>query len=188
MISLKQEARRILAERGYTGREQSEEIGRFLRAAEDLIGVLVEQGPDRFGFLHLTFQEFYAARAIVHRSGDAARLIARYWDHPDWREVWPLYALAVQNDAAKLDHLFQTIVASGDNLDAQLFRPQLACLRLAGLGGAPLPAAITPVLDWAAEVLKHAAYPLFEIMHRLAAWERRLPLESAISRARPPHR
>jgi hypothetical protein len=134
--ALKEEARKILAERGYTGREQSEEIGRFLRAAEDLIGVLVEQGPDRFGFLHLTFQEFYAARAIVHRSGDAARLIARYWDHPDWREVWPLYALAVQNDTAKLEQLFETILVAPDNLDARLFRPQIACLRLAGLGAA----------------------------------------------------
>ena len=136
--------------------------------------MLVEQGPDWFGFLHLTFQEF-CARAIVHRSGDATRLIARYWDHLDWREVWPLYALAVQTDAAKLEHLFQTILASGDDLDAQLFRPQLACLRLAGLGGAPLPSTLAPVLDWATNVLKGVAgYPLLEIMDRLAAWERRL--------------
>ena len=175
--ALKTETRAVLAGRGYTGGEQSEEIGRFLRAAEDLIGVLVEQGPDWFGFMHLTFQEFYAARAIVHRSSDAARLIARYWDHPDWREVWPLYALAVQTDAAKLEHLFRTILASGADLDAQLFRPQLACLRLAGLGGAPLPPAIAPVLDWATNVLKGAGYPLFEIMDRLAAWERRLTPE-----------
>ena len=182
--ALKMETRAVLAERGYTGGEQSEEIGRFLRAAEDLIGVLVEQGPNWFGFLHLTFQEFYAARAIIHRSGDAGLLIARYWDHPDWREVWPLYALAVQNEAAKFQHLFQTILASGDDLDAQLFRPQLACLRLAGLGGAPLPPAITPVLDWAVGVLNGTAYPLFEIMHRLAAWERRLTAEVRDTAAR----
>jgi HEAT repeats len=104
-------------------------------------------------------------------------LIARYWDHPDWREVWPLYALAVQGEPAKLQHLFQTILASGDDLDAQLFRPQLACLGLAGLGRAPLPPVIGPVLHWAVEVLKRTAYPLFEIMHRLAAWERRLTSE-----------
>ena len=73
--------------------------------------------------------------------------------------------------------MFATILASGHELDAQLYRPHLACLRLAGLGGEPLPPAIGPVLDWASEVLSGAGYPLSEIMVCLGAWERRLTPE-----------
>lgn len=173
--TLNDAAKSVLAARGYSGGEQDMEADRFFVAAEDLIGVLVAQAPDRFGFLHLTFQEFYAARAIAKkREEERAALIARFWDHSDWREVWPLYALTVQNEPAKYEHLFATIVASGHELDAHLYRPQLACLRLAGVGSAPQSTAAATVLDWAYEVLEGATYPLLPSMRMLGTWNRRL--------------
>ncbi|MFO1120000.1 MAG: NACHT domain-containing protein [Rhodospirillales bacterium] len=173
---LRDAAKAVLAARGYTGREQDTEADRFVAAAEDLIGVLVAQAPDRFGFLHLTFQEFYAARAVA-KKGEEERtsLIARFWDHPDWREVWPLYALAVQNEPAKLQHLFTTILASGHDLDDRLFRPRFACLRLAGVGTSPLPVAVASVTAWAFDALKERNLLLFQVLDVLGAWERRLP-------------
>ncbi|MBL8668659.1 MAG: HEAT repeat domain-containing protein [Rhodospirillales bacterium] len=171
---LKETAKAVLAARGYTGREQDTEADRFVAAAEDLIGVLVAQAPDRFGFLHLTFEEFYAARAVA-KKGEKERtaLIAHYWDHPDWREVWPLYALAVQNELAKYQHLFATILASGNALDDCLFRPQFACLRLAGVGSAPLPVTTALVTGWALDALKEREWVLLPIFGVLCAWERR---------------
>jgi hypothetical protein len=65
-------ARSELTVRGYVGHDLDNELRRFLEAARDLIGVLVEQAPDRFGFVHLTFQEFLAARALLKR-GQALR-------------------------------------------------------------------------------------------------------------------
>jgi hypothetical protein len=169
---VKGETRRLLQSRAYSGREQDEETARLLEAARDLIGVLVEQGPGRFGFLHLTFQEFYAARALVHRSQDAADHIRRYWDHPDWREVWPLYRLGVQADPARTAELFQTILDNAHPLDRHLFRPQLACLRLVGTGSAPFGSPETRVLDWARSVIEQNANPLYEVCMIVQRWER----------------
>jgi hypothetical protein len=44
-------------------------------------------------FLHLTFQEYFAARWLVTRSEEEVlRLIALYRYNPYWREVWRFYA------------------------------------------------------------------------------------------------
>src|SRR5262249_4926304 len=102
------ETEHVLIERGYSGAEVDREIPQVLRVAQDLIGVLVEQGPEQFGFLHLTFLEFYAARALAN-APDVERHIARYWDHPDWTEVWALYAIAVSARPTDIDRLCSTI-------------------------------------------------------------------------------
>jgi len=169
-------ARSILAARGYFGGDLDKEAALFLIAAEDLIGVLVAQAPDRFGFLHLTFQEFYAARAAARRGEeDRTKLIAMFWDHPDWREIWPLYALAVQSEPEKYEHLFATFLANAHELDDRLFRPQLACLRLAGVGSAPIPQIMRSVINWARDALSASTIPLLQAIVSFSQWERRLP-------------
>ncbi len=174
---VKQEADSLLRARGYSGGERDQEVARLLEAARDLIGVLVEQGPSRFGFLHVTFQEFYAARALVHRSQNAAGYIKGYWDHPDWREVWPLYRLGVQADPARTAELFQTILADAHPLDEYLFRPQLACLRLLGTGSAPVSPPETGVLDWARSIIERTTRPFQEVCTIVQRWERPLGTE-----------
>ena len=146
---------RVLAGRDYTGGERDREVPRFLDAARDAIGVLVEQSPDRFGFLHLTFQEFLAARAIVKRVADAPCLIAQFWDHPDWREVWLLYALGCQGQQTRFASLCEIVLsaASRHRMDRVLRRPERQILRLCGVGSETLPASAAPALDWAVRVL-----------------------------------
>ncbi|MCG8357107.1 MAG: SIR2 family protein [Kiloniellales bacterium] len=172
---LERETRALLTSRGYTGGEQDRETGLFLRAAQDLIGVLIEQGPERFGFLHLTFQEFYAARALVKRSGEAPAVIRRFWDHPDWKELWPLYALGVQSDPSRYEALFEIILSDEHPLDSHLHRGKRACLRLAGLGPTPSPEPVKDVVRWAQAVLCERGSLLFEILASLSGWERSLP-------------
>ena len=174
---------RFLEERGYTGREREQEVGRFLAAAEDLIGVLVAQGPERFGFLHLTFQEYFAARALVNHSGVARGFIARFWDHPDWREVWPLYAVGVQKDPARLEELFRTIRETAHPLDEELlFRDRLARLRLAGVVQEPLPEVAQEVVDWGRAVLEEPSLSEVadEIATTLGRWERQVPVKELV--------
>lgn len=49
-------------------------------------GLLVEQSPDNYAFLHRTFQEFLAARHLLSDRSQAARKIVDQLDDPLWRE------------------------------------------------------------------------------------------------------
>ena len=64
------------------------EIYKFITIAKDLIGVIVDKGGNNYGFLHLSYQEFYTSKKILSfNSSELANIISIYWDHPDWIEV-----------------------------------------------------------------------------------------------------
>ncbi len=58
----------------------------FLRKAEDELQILVERGPGLVGFLHLTFQEFFAA-AHLHATEQFGSVARRRWFDSRWEEV-----------------------------------------------------------------------------------------------------
>lgn len=170
---LERECRALLVARDYGGAERDRECALFVRAAEDLIGVLVAQGPGAFGFLHLTFQEFLAARALRHRSAEVAGLLARFWDHPDWEEVWRLYALAIEADAARYAELIHETLRHPHPLDTRLQRHRLACLGLIGVGSARLPDEAEEVVQWAVAAIREGPAGLHDqVLTRLGPWER----------------
>lgn len=150
---LKNVASTLLKERGYTGREIDEEIKRLLRSADDLIGVIAAQAPEHYGFLHLAFQEFLAARALVNRSDWCAEVIADYWDEPDWTEVWGFYAKGIGEDAVRWRDLFANIQANAHQLDQHLHRDKLVCLRLGGFCFGSLPPEWENLEAWALQGL-----------------------------------
>ncbi|MGZ3621818.1 MAG: NACHT domain-containing protein [Ktedonobacteraceae bacterium] len=41
-----------------------EEVKKFVRAVREHTGLFVERAPQRYGFMHLTFEEYYAARYL----------------------------------------------------------------------------------------------------------------------------
>lgn len=187
---LEESALPVLQAHGYSGRGVDEELNRLLQAAEDLIGVLVAQAPDRFGFLHLSMQEFLAARTLVQRSGEVRRHIARYWDHPDWALVWSLYALGVSQDRTRLNELFQTVLENAHSLDEQLHRHWKACLTWAGVGSSPeaLQTQEWPRIEkWAVEMLgvPKRIWSLLATLDALANWEKDWPaaLRESVLRA-----
>ena len=170
--------RNVLIQRKYTGGEQDAEIPRFADAARDAIGVFVEQAPERFGFVHLTFQEFLAARALVRRGDDAPSIIEQFWDHPDWHETWLLYALGCQSLQGRFSTLFQIVLQPRlrNPLDQVLRRQERFILRLAGVGTESLPAPAEFGLSWARKSIATASVNhLAMTLQILAAWERALP-------------
>jgi HEAT repeat protein len=170
--------RAVLASRSWTGGEQDREAPRFLDAARDAIGVLVEQAPERFGFVHLTFQEFLAARALVKRTADAQNIIARYWDHPDWLETWILYALGCQTLQGRFSALFTVLLEADahDEPQLRLHRRERAALRLAGVGTENLPSSCDAAVEWAVGLLERGpAQKQWMVLTILADWERGLP-------------
>jgi HEAT repeat protein/energy-coupling factor transporter ATP-binding protein EcfA2 len=58
----------------------------FLRVITERAGLLVERETGVFGFAHLSFQEYLAARAVADRD-DYMEFILRHLHDPWWREV-----------------------------------------------------------------------------------------------------
>ena len=58
----------------------------FLQTVRGKTGILIERGQQRFGFLHTTFEEYFAARELVIRE-DRDTFIRDHLHDPRWREV-----------------------------------------------------------------------------------------------------
>ncbi len=62
------------------------EVRKFLAAVREHTGLFVEKAPRRYGFMHLTFEEYYVARHLVARSKTRAKLIRQRLHQPRWEE------------------------------------------------------------------------------------------------------
>ena len=90
--------------------------------------ILVARGPDRFGFSHLAFQEYLAARAVAAMD-DPVQEIRPYCYHPRWRDVVPM--VSAQLDRRRAPQLLRTILDDPDPTGRFLRRgllTALACL------------------------------------------------------------
>ncbi len=77
----------ILAEEGFEA--EATEIGRrFLHHARYEAGLLAERGLGQFGFSHLTFEEYLAAREMARQRAEERRgMLKAHWEDPRWHEV-----------------------------------------------------------------------------------------------------
>jgi HEAT repeat protein len=63
-----------------------EDVKQFLLVVREHTGLFVERAPRRYGFMHLTFEEYYAARHLIARSRTRARFIREHLHNPHWNE------------------------------------------------------------------------------------------------------
>ncbi|PZO51652.1 MAG: histidine kinase, partial [Phormidesmis priestleyi] len=62
-------------------------VEEFLRRVRETTGLFVERSPDVYGFMHLTFEEYFAAREIADKDPDEMlETIQRWWNEPRWEE------------------------------------------------------------------------------------------------------
>jgi hypothetical protein len=61
-------------------------VNDFLSKIRQHTGLFVERAPKRYGFMHLTFEEYFAARWLVARPLEAARRIRNKLHRPRWEE------------------------------------------------------------------------------------------------------
>lgn len=59
----------------------------FLSAVRGKVGILIERGEQRYGFLHQTFEEYFAARELVVRKKERNNFIKSNLHSPRWHEV-----------------------------------------------------------------------------------------------------
>ncbi|MCP4694730.1 MAG: hypothetical protein GY859_42270, partial [Desulfobacterales bacterium] len=94
----------------------------YLDSATRWAGLLLEKGPNVFGFMHQTFQEYLAARALVRDESDHYEILKNYLFRPRWREVILLaagYLSAVQERIEASSKLIRTILKKNDADDLE---------------------------------------------------------------------
>ncbi len=86
---LQRELERIYRERGEDDPERA--ALRFLNDVREYAGLLLERGAGRYGFIHLTFEEYLAAVGIARLGQRDIRpiveILAEHVGEPAWREV-----------------------------------------------------------------------------------------------------
>ncbi|MBU7026061.1 MAG: SIR2 family protein, partial [Theionarchaea archaeon] len=84
------------------GHSSKEEINDFIWMLKERAGLLVEKGSGLYGFVHLTFQEYFAARYIALGRGIklAEELIKEKLHSSRWREVFLLAAAIARREQA----------------------------------------------------------------------------------------
>ena len=68
------------------------QAGAFLDLVRRTSGLLQERGLGLYGFMHLTFEEYLAARAIVDLHDPPEPILLAHWQEPAWKEVLLLAA------------------------------------------------------------------------------------------------
>ena len=63
-------------------------VEEFLRKVRETTGLFVERAPGVYGFMHLTFEEYFAARYIADNDqSDILEIIRSHLDEPRWNET-----------------------------------------------------------------------------------------------------
>ncbi|ABU57694.1 NACHT domain-containing protein [Roseiflexus castenholzii] len=103
------------------------DVEAFLRAVRERVGLLSARGEAAYGFLHLTFQEYLAARHLAGDPNAALEAILARRDDPRWREPVLLalgYLSWSQNMAAR-GRLLRAFLEADDPLGDLLPRSAL---------------------------------------------------------------
>ena len=115
-------------ELGYGLEKARREADTLIWSLRERSTVLKERGPERYGFSHLAFQEYFAARAALAET-DPIAAIRPFIYHPRWREVVRL--VAAQLNRRKATDLLRVVLDDPDPTGRFLERGlllSLACL------------------------------------------------------------
>ena len=97
---LEAQVTRVLAERRGEPPDRARKLASdFVNLIREQVGLLLERGPDQFGFMHLTFEEYLAARYIASKREPFALVKPHLYD-PRWREVILLTAASLEEKDA----------------------------------------------------------------------------------------
>lgn len=97
------------------------EMRQFLRAVREQTGILVEDTSHRYGFAHLTFEEYYAARYLVANSQEPAQRIHDHLHDPRWQEpiLLALGLIGMESPDEACELVETAILAEGEEARAK---------------------------------------------------------------------
>lgn len=116
-------------------REAEDKARRFLREMREIAGLIVERGHDAFGFLHLTFQEYFTGRELARLDAkERWEVIRPHLHNPRWREPILLSAGrlgVVENRRKEVSDFVSLILDCADPTEDYLHRKLLLALAVA---------------------------------------------------------
>ncbi len=104
-----------------------EAVNDFLHRVRHQTGLLVERAPKQYGFMHLSFEEYFAARELVRRPDQLAQKIYELRHQPRWQEPILLAIGYVSEAYPDLPgELIRTaILAEGEVAEERGYKPSL---------------------------------------------------------------
>jgi tetratricopeptide (TPR) repeat protein len=85
-------------------------VREFLRKVRETTGLFVERGPGVYGFMHLTFEEYYAARHIADNDvSDILAMIRPYLYEARWNEPILLALGYLSSDRKQVNRLLELL-------------------------------------------------------------------------------
>lgn len=102
-----------------------EEVRKFLRKVQVHTGLFVERSPRRYGFMHLTFEEYYAARNLAAMPRKAPRLTREHLHDLRWDEpiLLALGFIGLDYPDQAIELLETAILARGEEAEELGFTP-----------------------------------------------------------------
>lgn len=125
---LERKLREVIMARGLPEEDAATASRAFLEMERNQVGLLVERGVNAYGFSHLTFQEYFAARAIAARREEIIDRLREHLHDPRWREVTLLTAGQIgvrQAEEEAVTALVQAIASSHSPQEDVLHRDLL---------------------------------------------------------------
>ncbi|MGB7443172.1 MAG: tetratricopeptide repeat protein [Coleofasciculaceae cyanobacterium] len=93
--------------------EALELVRQFLRKVRETTGLFVERVPDVYGFMHLTFEEYFAARYIADNEiEDIIKIISPYRNQPRWNEPILLALGYLSSDQRRVNRLVEKLFSN----------------------------------------------------------------------------
>lgn len=98
-------------ERNIMAHEVDEQIDTFIDAAQQQVGLLVEVGTDRYGFMHGTFREYFAAMELARKPESFHRWFVDHMHSQRWVEVSLLGVAAIaQQHPEKIEDILEDVL------------------------------------------------------------------------------
>jgi HEAT repeat protein len=98
-------------------------VDQFLLAVREHTGLFVERAHKHYGFMHPTFEEYYAARYMVARAKRRAELIRKHLHDPRWEEpiLLALGFVGLDTPADSSELVESAILAQGEDAEEHKF-------------------------------------------------------------------
>ncbi|MCW6052738.1 tetratricopeptide repeat protein [Lyngbya sp. CCAP 1446/10] len=110
-------------------------VRQFLRKVRETTGLFVERAPEMYGFMHLTFEEYFAARQIADNEiDDILKIISPYRNQARWNEPILLALGYLSTDQNRLNRLLKKLFSHLSDYQPNIIGQEIRLKKVADVG------------------------------------------------------